>query len=168
MKKMSSVILEELIKVFPHREQLLKSNAEVLIDKLNELDHEYELLLSAQKSTIVVADRFPFLYLAHDYGINFLAAYHGCSSDTQASASLILQLIEKVNSEELNYICVLDGTDGSIARSVVTDNRCREGVQILTLNSCQSVNGGIDNISYIDIMRSNLNNLRKAITNESN
>ena len=168
MKKMAGVILEELIKVFPHRENLLIDNYDEYVNKLDELDEEFEESLSNQVATVVVADRFPFLYLSNDYGVDFLAAYHGCSSDTQASANLILELIEKVNEEQLNYICVLDGSNRTIARSVVEDSRCRRGVEILELNSCQSVNGNLANMSYIEIMRSNLNNLRKAITNESN
>lgn len=168
MKKMTLAILDELIKVYPHQEQILIANAEEYIEKLDSLDMEYSEALSGKSTTIVVADRFPFLYLANDYSINFLAAYHGCSSDTQASASLILELIEKVNEDNLNYVCILEGSDGDIARSVVTDSRCREGVTTLQLNSCQSIKGGIDNVSYIDIMKSNLINLRKAINNESN
>jgi zinc transport system substrate-binding protein len=168
MKKMTEAILIELINVYPHMEQLLIENANEYIEKLDDLDQRYTEVCKNKETTIVMADRFPFLYLAHDYGLNFLAAYHGCSSDTQASVSIISKLIEKVNAESLNYICVLENSDRSIADSVRLDNTCRSGVNVLTINSCQSVSlASAGKTNYLDIMESNLNSLRKALNNEN-
>ena len=169
MKRMTEIIFEKLIKVYPHMEQMLIKNAEEYIEKLDDLDTKYTEACANNSNTIVMADRFPFLYLAHDYNLKFLAAYHGCSSDTQASVSIISELIEKVNEEELNNICVLETSDKSIANSVRFDSRCRSGVRVLTLDSCQAVSQSmLGETSYLSIMENNLNVLKKVINNEAN
>ena len=169
MIKMTDVILEELIGVFPHIEQLLVENAEKYIAKLVALDEGFESGCEGKDTTIVLADRFPFLYFANDYGLNFVAAFSGCSSDSQASAEVVAGLIEAINNNELNYICRLETSDNSFARSVINNNLCRTGVQIVELNSCQSVvSNNIASMSYIEIMRSNLSNIEKVLNNETN
>jgi len=169
MKKMTESILDELIIVFPHMQELLKENAENYISSLNRLDEEYGSSCANQISTLVVADRFPFVYLSRDYDIDFVAAFHGCSTDTEASVQVISSLINQINSEELNYICILENANHSIANSVISDSNCRQGVQILVLDSCQSVSKyNLENLSYIEIMTKNLENIKKAINNETN
>ena len=167
--KMAEVIGENLIKTFPHMETLLKENTDKYIEKLIEIDNVYIEETQYKNKTIVVADRFPFLYLAHDYNLSFLGAFHGCSTDAEASVSLVSTLIEKVNEEELDYICKLETSDGSIAQSVISDNRCRAGVQVITLNSCQSVSSGqINELSLLKIFNDNLDVLRKCLSNGNN
>lgn len=169
MKKMTKEILEKLIVVYPHREILLRTNAEKYISELDRLDTEYTNVCSEQTSTIIMADRFPFLYLANDYKLDFLAAYHGCSADVGVTPSTIVALRNKVNEEELNYLCVLETSDKAIANAVINDSSCRDGVTHVVLNSCQTVsNKDIHKLSYISIMESNLINLRRVITNEVN
>ncbi len=169
MLKMTEVILDSLIDVFPHIEQLLVENAENYMAKLNEIDAGFESVCEGKDTTIVLADRFPFLYLASDYGLNFVAAFSGCSSDSQASAEVVASLIETINSNELNYICRLETSDNSFARSVISNNLCREGVKIVELNSCQSVvSNNISSMSYIEVMKNNLKNIEKVLNNETN
>ncbi len=169
MIKMTEVILDSLIDVFPHIEQLLVENADEYISKLTEIDEGFESACDGRDTTIVLADRFPFLYLASDYGLNFVSAFSGCSSDSQASAEVVTGLIEAINHNELNYICRLETSDNSFARSVISNNLCRDGVQIVELNSCQSVvSNDIASMSYIEIMKSNLKNIEKVLNNEAN
>ena len=164
--KMAQVISENLINVFPHMETLLRENTQNYIDKLYDLDSRYSEVCKNNKKTIVVADRFPFLYLAHDYSLSFLGAFHGCSTDSEASVSVISEIIEKVNAEELNYICTLETSDGSIAQSVVSDSGCRDGVEILILNSCQTMNkNNLSNTRLLDVMEDNLSVIRKCLNN---
>ena len=45
---------------------------------------------------LLFADRFPFRYLAEDYGIKYFAAFSGCSAETEASFETVEFLTEKV------------------------------------------------------------------------
>ena len=62
------------------------TNAKTYTGKLEALDDDYQTMRdAATQTTILVGDRFPFLYLAEDYDIHYFAAYSGCSADVEAS-----------------------------------------------------------------------------------
>ena len=169
MIKMTEAILDKLIDVFPHIEQLLIENAEEYISKLTELDKDFESACNGKDTTIVLADRFPFLYLASDYGLNFVSAFSGCSTESDASFYIKQELINVINDNELNYVCRLETSDNTYANSIINNELCREGVQIVELNSCQSViSNDVSSMSYIEIMKSNLENIKKVLNNETN
>ena len=71
-------------------------------------------------------------------------------------------LVNKVKEENLNYILMIDGSDGSVAESVSRQS----GAAIKTLNSCQSVPPeDIENgVSYLSIMLDNLAVLREVLS----
>lgn len=169
MKKMTEVILENLIDVFPHIEPLLVENAANYIAELDKIDADFTALCENYDTTIVLADRFPFLYLASDYGMNFISAFSGCSADSQASAEVVAGLIEAINANELNYVCRLETSNNSFVSSLISNNLCRDGVQIVELNSCQSVvSNNIAGMSYIETMKTNYKNIEKVLKNETN
>ena len=169
MIKMTEAILDKLIDVFPHIEQLLIENAEEYISKLAELDKDFESACNGKGTTIVLADRFPFLYLASDYGLNFVSAFSGCAAESDASFYIKQELINVINDNELNYVCRLETSDNTYANSIINNELCREGVQIVELNSCQSViSNDVSSMSYIEIMKSNLENIKKVLNNETN
>lgn len=113
------------------------------------------------RNTIIVADRFPFYHLSEAFEIEYLAAYPGCSHSTEPSASVIAELSEKVNKENIPYVFTIEFSNQKIAKSVIEGT----DAEILTLHSCHNVSkedfdGGI---TYIDLMRQNTANLRKAL-----
>ena len=128
-------------------------------NELTALTSEYLTMMgSAARYNVVVADRHPFVYLFDDLGLNCLAAFPGCSSETSASFETQTKLIEAVRSHELSYIFVIEGSDGKVAQVVAAET----GAEILTLNSLQVVSD-YENIDYIAVMRRNLENLQKAL-----
>ena len=61
---------------------IIKQDSE---EKLEKLDSSYrEVCENAGRKLVVVADRYPFRYLFDDYGIDYYAAFPGCSSETDA------------------------------------------------------------------------------------
>jgi zinc transport system substrate-binding protein len=118
----------------------------------------HNMVDSAAKKTVVVADRHPFVYLFSELGLDCVAAFPGCSSETSASFETQTKLIEAVKSNELSYIFVIEGSDGKVAEVVSGET----GAEILTLNSLQVVTD-YENINYIDVMRQNLETLKKAL-----
>lgn len=162
--KMTTSIKNSLCQIFPERSEIFKKNAGDYIEKLNKLEKEYESVCSNKEDTLILADRFPFLYLTKDYNIKYHACFSGCSTDTQASAETMSKLIDKINTCDVEYILTLETSDQSVAKSAINDARCKTGVKIEVINSCQSVTGmDSDKTSYIDIMYSNLNVLRKVL-----
>ncbi len=164
--KNASVITQKLCDVIceiePVKAEQYKSNAAEFIGNLNNLDTDYQSVIeSAKRKTLLFADRFPFRYMTEDYGIEYFAAFAGCSSESEASFKTMAFLIDKTNELELPYVIIIDGSDGSIADMICNSSNAKK----LTLDSCQSVS--IDDIkdgtSYIGIMQKNLNVLREAL-----
>lgn len=61
-----------------------QENAANYIAQLSELDNQYkDVVANGQRTTILFADRFPFRYLADDYGLTYYAAFAGCSAETR-------------------------------------------------------------------------------------
>ena len=130
--------------------------------ELAALDAQYaDMVSSAKRTELLIADRYPFAHLMHDYDLTCHAAFPGCSSETEASFATQTQLIETVKSLALPYIFVIDGSDRKVAETVVKET----GAEILLLHSYQVVTESevSDGLSYIDVMKANLENLRKAL-----
>ena len=141
-----------------------KANAAEYADKLTALDKQYQSAAdSAKTKTLVFGDRFPFRYLTDDYGLDYYAAFSGCSAETEASFETIVFLSDKVDELGLKSIMQIESSDGSIAKTV-RDNTKSKDQQILTLDSMQSVTQKqvYDGETYLGIMQSNLEVLKKA------
>ena len=135
------------------------AHEEKVCGELRALANEYtDMMTTATKRTVVVADRHPFSYLFRDLGVGCVAAFPGCSSETSASFETQTALIEAVRENGLAYIFVMEGSDTKVAGVVAGET----GAEILTLNSLQIVSD-YENISYIETMKGNLENLKKAL-----
>ena len=160
-------IRDELCKADDKNALKYKDNASSYIAELKQLDGGYELAVkNAKVKTLVFGDRFPFRYMIDDYGLNYYAAFIGCSAESEASFETIVFLSGKVDELGLNYIMKIEGSDGSIAQTI-KDNTQSKDQEILTLDSLQSVTAQdvADGASYLAIMRKNLTALQTALNN---
>ena len=156
------VIAERLENKFPEHADTFRSNAEKYIAELNGLKEEYRSVIdSAARKTLVVADRFPFRYLTEEFGLDYYAAFSGCTSATEPSLSTVNFLIEKVKSEAIPAVFIIEFSDGRTADAVAAECGC----EILTLHSAHNVSKEDyrAGVTYADIMRSNLEALKIAL-----
>lgn len=142
-----------------------RRNASDYIAALNNLDGRYAAAVAAAAGkTLLFGDRFPFRYLAEDYGLTCYAAFDGCSAETEASFETVTFLAGKVDELGLPAVLIVDGSDGRIAETVVRSTRTQDQ-KILTLDSLQSAaakdaeTGG----GYLDVMERNLAVLTEAL-----
>lgn len=138
------------------------ANANAYIEKINALDKEYESVINTSKRKVLLfADRFPFRYLTESYSLQYYAAFSGCSSESEASFETMAFLIDKTNELSLPVILTIDGSDGSLAKTISDETDAK----IKTLDSCQSVSiADIKNgTDYLKIMASNLEVLKEAL-----
>lgn len=130
--------------------------------RLDALDEAFESAVSAASGKVLVfADRYPFRYLADDYGLTCYAAFSGCSAETEASFETVVFLAHKVDEYHLPAILQIESADGSLARTV-RDSTADKDQAILTLDSLQSATGG-DERSYLAAMETNLDVLKQAL-----
>lgn len=158
-------IQRKLAEIDPANAEDYKKNYDEYIVKLNSLDSDLEkLTASASGKTLVFADRFPFRYFVDDYGLDYYAAFIGCSAETEASFETIAFLADKVRELECGTVFTLENSGVDIADTIISTSG-RE-VDIAELNSLQSVSkadiaGGA---SYISLMQKNYEVLRNALS----
>jgi len=141
------------------------ANAGEYIEKLRSLDAEYAAAAEAAAfDTVLFGDRFPFRYLADDYGLRYYAAFAGCSAETEASFQTVVFLSAKVDELGLPAILQLESSDGSIARTI-RDNTAGKNQQILVMDSMQSATGADieQGATYLSVMENNLAVLMQAL-----
>ena len=164
-QKFVRVIADDLKAIDPDNASDYEANASAYIEKLVELDGKYETLISGSSvDTLVFGDRFPFRYMTEDYGLDYYAAFVGCSAETEASFETISFLTEKTDELGLKYIFTIENSDQKIANTVIS-NTASGDQEILVLNSMQATDqAAIDaGETYLGIMESNYEVLAKAL-----
>ena len=158
------LICEALCEADSANDDLYRSNADDYKTQLSALDQAYsDVVASSELDTILVADRFPFRYLAEDYRLNYFAAFAGCSAETEASFQTVLGLSQKADELGLPVILVTENSTGDIAEAVSEGSQNEPPVR--TLDSLQSVTAEIDadGVTYLSIMEQNLEVLKEAL-----
>ncbi len=164
-KILSAEIAEVLSEKDPANAASYKANFASYSAKLEALDKDYtSVVASASKKTILFGDRFPFRYLTDDYGLDYYAAFVGCSAETEASFETVVFLSKKVDELGLNSVLKIESGDGKIARTIVQNTK-NKTAKVLTLDSIQSTtlkqaNAGT---TYLKIMEDNLKVLKEAL-----
>jgi len=162
---LTDVLSENIQEIDPANKEDYVENAGKYVDKLNDLDGRYALTISkGRRQAILFGDRFPFRYMADDYGLTYYAAFVGCSAESEASFETITFLAQKVDDLKLPVILTIEGADHNIAESIknATESKNQE---ILTMNSMQSVTAEdvADGETYLNVMEDNLNVLSQAL-----
>lgn len=164
-----AAISEALQETDPARKDTYTANAAAYAEKLSALDGEYRAAVDSGKyKTLLFGDRFPFRYLADDYGLDYYAAFPGCSAETEASFETVSFLAGKMDALGLPCVLTIEGTQHKIAETIV-QNTAQKNQQILTMDSMQAVtaNDAASGVSYLSIMEKNLSVLKKALGQEA-
>lgn len=164
-----TAISEALQETDPARKDAYAANAAAYAEKLSALDGEYRAAVDSGKyKTLLFGDRFPFRYLADDYGLDYYAAFPGCSAETEASFETVSFLAGKMDALGLPCVLTIEGTQHKIAETIV-QNTAQKNQQILTMDSMQAVtaNDAASGVSYLSIMEKNLSVLKKALGQEA-
>ena len=164
-QKLTSAIAARLAEAGPAHAEAYTANAAAYCERLAALDAQYaEVTGAATHKTLLFGDRFPFRYLADDYGLAYYAAFSGCSAETEASFQTIVFLAQKMDELGLPAVLTIEGTSRKIAETVIRTT-AGKNQKILTLDSMQSVTAADmqAGVSYLSIMEKNLEVLREAL-----
>ena len=164
-KILSAEIAAALCEKDPSNAALYKANLAGYTVRLDALDAKYAAAVKAgSKKTILFGDRFPFRYLVDDYGLDYFAAFVGCSAETEASFETVIFLSKKVDELGLNSVLKIESGDGKIARTIVQNTK-KKNAKILTMDSIQSttLKQSKAGRSYLSIMEENLKVLEEAL-----
>lgn len=164
-KQLCSVIAGELCELDPANAESYNSNLAAYSAELDALDSEISgMTASSPVKTLVFGDRFPFRYFLDDYGLDYYAAFAGCSAETEASFETIVFLAQKMDELGNKTIYTIENSDKSVARTIIESTAAKDQ-QIAELNSLQSV-GRADieaGATYLSLMRTNYEVLAETL-----
>jgi zinc transport system substrate-binding protein len=160
---LSNVIADTLAEVDASFADYYRENVEKYIYKLKEIDEE--ISLTVEKSThnmLIFGDRFPFLYFASDYNLDYESAFPGCSSETEPSILTVTHLIDYVRENKISVVFYLEFSNGKIAKLISEDTDAKT----MRFSSCHNVTKDEfeKGCSYISLMTENVKALKEALS----
>jgi zinc transport system substrate-binding protein len=139
-----------------------KSNTAAYLEKLDALDAQLQAVVSGGvRKTLVFGDRFSFRYLAQAYGLEYFAAFPGCSTETEASAATVKFLIDKINAENIPVVFHIEMGNERMANTIAEAT----GARVLLLHACHNITKKDFEAgkTYLDIMTENVSALKEAL-----
>ena len=133
------------------------------ITELNNLDSSFrEIVDNAARKTLIFGDRFPFRYFADEYGLEYFAAFPGCSTETEPSAGTIKDLIDKVKNEQIPVVFYIELSNMKIANTIIEGTNAKN----LLFHSCHNVTSEdfSSGVTYVSLMQQNVETLREALS----
>ena len=155
-------VCDAICKADPANEDFYRANCDDYCAQIEALDARFaDLCESAPRKLLIFADRFPMLYFCREYGLDYRAAFHGCSGDTEPSLATIKFLIDKVEDENIPVVYTIDFGTKKVAAVV---SECT-GAAIETLYSMQTVSRADFDAgeTYLTLMERNFEALRKGL-----
>lgn len=158
--KAAEAICAALSEADTENEELYKANTKRYTDELLSLHDSFEKLTEGKNITMIFGDRFPFLYFAKEYGINYYAAFPGCSSHTEANASTIAFLIDKARETKAECIFYMEFSNHLTADVIAEEADCGTCL----FHSCHNLSRVEleSGETYISLMNKNLEMLKNA------
>lgn len=158
-------IADALQELDPDNKDTYAANAAAYIEKLSALDSAYQSAVDgAARKTVLFGDRFPFRYLADDYGLRYYAAFVGCSAESEASFETVSFLAKKVDELGLPCVLTIEGKNHKLAETIV-QSTAGKNQKVLTMDSMQSMTSkdAANGATYLSVMEQNLSVLKEAL-----
>lgn len=165
MIDMAELLRDEMIELDPEHKKEYDKNTEVVIEDLKQLDQEFiEMFKNADEDTIVFSGHFAFDFFAQRYGMNYETPFQGFSANAEASPKRVAELIEYVKENNVKVIYFEELVDPKLAKMLSKET----GAELLMLHAVHNVSKEEleSEVHYTDIMRQNLENLKKGLYNE--
>lgn len=152
----------ELAAIDPANAATYQTNSDAYVKQLEALDQSFrDVVNGSARKIMVFADRFPVRYFVEEFGLQYYAAFPGCSTDTEPSAATLAALIDHVRTEKIPYVFYIEMSNQKMADTV-----CEEtGAQKLLFHTCHNVTKAEfeSGATYLSLMQNNVLALQKAL-----
>ena len=155
-------IAAKLCEIDPENAEYYKANEESYTGKLADLDAEISAVTAAAKyKKIIMCDRFAMHYFCKRYGLEYVAAFDSCTSDTEPSPAVIVKITNEVKENNIPAVFAAELSNRKVAETVAAQT----GAQVLELHSCHNLSAEDFNAgeTYLSLMQRNLENLKIAL-----
>lgn len=166
-KTLVSKISDEVSKLDSKNKSIYYRNGLDYIEKINKVQSEIENTVNSSKSKkIVVGDRFPLLYFATEFSLDWECAFPGCSTETEPSLDRLSKLTDTIEKDKIKTILKLEMSENKVADTLADETNTK----VRTYYSAESVSKEefANNITYVDLMERNNNALKEALSNDTN
>lgn len=161
-QKLVEAICETLMEADKANASYYEANTKKYLEELKELDTSFRDVVSqAAFQTMIVGDKFPLRYFVDEYGLDYRAAFNGCTTETEPSADTIAYLINITKEEQVNAIYHMELSNGKIADTISEAT----GARVLTFHSAHNVTKDEfeNGITYLELMRQNVIVLQEGL-----
>lgn len=166
-KTLVSKISDEVSKLDSKNKSIYYRNGLDYIEKINKVQSEIENTVNSSKSKkIVVGDRFPLLYFATEFSLDWECAFPGCSTETEPSLDRLSKLTDTIEKDKIKTILKLEMSENKVADTLADETNTK----VRTFYSAESVSKEefANNVTYVDLMERNNNALKEALSNDTN
>lgn len=146
----------------PEYAEEYRKKAQAYEGKLKNLDLQFQKVVEESPGhTLLFGDRFPFRYFTKEYGLDYYAAFPGCASDTEPSASTMAFLINKVKEDKIPVVLKMELSNDQIAKAVAEAT----GARVKVFYSCHNITAEQfkEHVTYLDMMEKNVETLKEAL-----
>ncbi|GHE46148.1 metal ABC transporter substrate-binding protein [Camelimonas fluminis] len=154
-------IRDGLIAADPAGRDAYENNAAAYLARLDELDADIRRRMAAipadHRRIITTHDAFG--YFGRAYGLGLIAP-QGLSTDTEASAADVARVVRQIRAEKAPAVFLENIADPRLMARIARETGVKTGGQLYT-DSLSLPDGPA--ASYIDMMRSNVGTLEKAL-----
>lgn len=160
--RMVKAMQDELCAIMPGMSEKLQANAQAYIDQIEEIDAAFERVVeSGKRREMIFADRFPFLYFAKEYDIEWYAAFDSCSSESEPSAKTMMELLNRILEDDIPVVYTIELSNEKTAKAIADET----GVEICTFYSVQNVTEADFSAgeSYVSLMLKNVAALERGL-----
>ncbi|MDD3308210.1 MAG: metal ABC transporter substrate-binding protein, partial [Acetobacterium sp.] len=106
---MVNEIAAALAQVDAQNADIYTNNAADYTAQIQTVDNEIAGIVAASPNKLLVfGDRFPFRYFVDEFGLEYKAAFPGCSTDTEASAGTLAYLMNTIQEKNIKYVYYLE------------------------------------------------------------
>lgn len=166
-KTLVSKISDEVSKLDQKNKSVYNKNGLDYIEKISKVQSEIENTVNSSESKkIVVGDRFPLLYFATEFSLDWECAFPGCSTETEPSLDRLSKLTDTIEKDKIKTILKLEMSENKVADTLADETNTK----VRTFYSAESVSKEdfANNVTYVDLMERNNNALKEALSNDTN
>ena len=146
----------------PEKSSLYQQNTDAYQAELARLDEAFEDIVSnGKRRRIIFGDRFPLRYFAAAYGLDYDAAFPGCSEDSEPSVRTVISLVNAIREEQIPVVFYIEFSSRRTADILAEET----GAKPLLFHSCHNVSAEEmeAGASYLSLMWQNTEALKEAL-----
>lgn len=159
---MINAICDSLCDISEDNAEIFKKNSNDYTESIRAVQSDiHTAVRQSENGFILVADRFPFKYFTEEFGIDYKAAFGGCATSTDISLKVMGELTKTVEEKGITAAFYTEMSNRVVADALAEET----GIQLYELHSAHNVTTDDFNagVTYVDIMRRNLESLRKGM-----